>query len=84
MLVVIKPPKEWKHEPDFVEGHVWIALVKWYGERGASQAWQQPFSDALEKIGFKRNIKDPTKFVHVDKKLYVDSHVDDSHGTGPL
>jgi hypothetical protein len=82
-LVVIKPPKEWKQEEDFVEGHVWIALVKWYGERGAAQAWQEFFAEALVAIGFSRNRKDPTKFHHVERSIYVDSHVDDSHGTAP-
>jgi hypothetical protein len=66
-----------------VEGHVWIALVKWYGERGAAQAWQEFFAEALVAIGFSRNRKDPTKFHHVERNIYVDSHVDDSHGTAP-
>ena len=37
--VFIKPPKERSSQPDYKEGSWWKARTKWYGERGAAQAW---------------------------------------------
>ena len=81
--MVIKPPKEWSGQPDHQPGHLWIAVVKWYGKRDAAQSWQEYFSVGLISIGCFRHIKDPTKFGHKEKSLYIDSHVDDGAATGP-
>ena len=79
--VFVEPPDEWLHEIDYKEGCVWKARTLWYGERGASQGWQEFFSAQLEALDFLRGVRDPTKFYHAGRRIYLETHADDGHAT---
>ena len=80
--VFVHPPKDWCLEADYRPGCIWKARTVWYGERGASQEWQEFFSEHLLAMGFVRGIRDPTKFVHFEHRLYLETHADDGHCAG--
>ena len=81
--IIIRPPKEWSTQPDFVPGGLWLAKTKWYGERDAAQDWQEFLAKHHVELGGIRGVRDATKFYFPDKSLYVDTHVDGMHVTGP-
>ena len=81
--ILVRPPKDWDSQQDYVPQGWWLALTKWYGERDAAQEWQEFLAEHCKELKAVRGIRDPTKFYFPDKHLYVESHVDDMHVTGP-
>ena len=81
--VFIIPPAEWKRHDDFKAHSCWKAKTVWYGERHAAQAFQDFLAGHLCEMGGTRGKRDPTKFVFLERCLYLETHVDDAHCTGP-
>ena len=81
--VFIIPPAQWRRHDDFKAHSCWKAKTVWYGERHAAQAFQDFLAGHLCEMGGTRGKRDPTKFVFLDRCLYLETHVDDAHGTGP-
>ena len=81
--VFIIPPAEWRRHDDFKAHSCWKAKTVWYGERHAAQAFQDFLAGHLCEMGGTRGKRDPTKFVFLDRCLYLETHVDDAHCTGP-
>ena len=81
--VFIIPPAEWRRHDDFKAHSCWKAKTVWYGERHAAQAFQDFLAGHLCEMGGTRGKRDPTKFVFLERCLYLETHVDDAHCTGP-
>ena len=81
--VFIIPPAEWRRHDDFKAHSCWKAKTKWYGERCAAQSFQDFLASHLCEMGGTRGKRDPTKFVFLERCLYLETHVDDAHCTGP-
>ena len=81
--VFIIPPAEWRRHDDFKAHSCWKAKTVWYGERHAAQAFQDFLAGHLCEMGGTRGKRDPTKFVFLERSLYLETHVDDAHCTGP-
>ena len=81
--IFIIPPAEWKRHDDFKAHSCWKAKTVWYGERHAAQAFQDFLAGHLCEMGGTRGKRDPTKFVFLERCLYLETHVDDAHCTGP-
>ena len=81
--VFIIPPAQWRRHDDFKAHSCWKAKTKWYGERCAAQAFQEFLAGHLCEMGGTRGKRDPTKFVFLERCLYLETHVDDAHCTGP-
>ena len=82
--VVVKPPKDWCTQPDYKPRTRWKTKTKWYGERDATQEWQEFLGDILvNHCGALRSRRNPTKYYVPHRQVYIDTHVDDGHMTGP-
>ena len=76
--VFIIPPAQWQRHDDFKAHSCWKARTVWYGERHAAQAFQDFLAGHLCEMGGTRGKRDPTKFVFLERCLYLETHC-----TGP-
>jgi hypothetical protein len=52
--------------------------------RTAPTSWQEHLADLLLELGFTRGVFEPTLFHHVQRTIYLDTHVDDIHAAGSV
>ena len=51
--------------------------------RTTGQSWQELLVGHLVALGAMRQRKDPAKFYFPDRQLFMDTHADGGHKTGP-
>jgi hypothetical protein len=76
-LVVVEPLGGY-HSDDYGDGDfVWRLNQKLYGLRTAPSSWQEHLAELLLGLGFTRGVFEPTLFHHVERTVFLDTHIDD-------
>jgi hypothetical protein len=81
-LVFVEPP-EGHHNDDYNDGGFARKSKKQlYELRTAPTSWQDDPAELLLGLGCTRGVFEPTLFNHVERTIYLDTHVDDIHAAG--
>ena len=85
----VDPPVEWVEEERQAgtigrdEEVVWRLLKQLYGRRRAAAAFVDWLAELLISLAFERHPGHPQFFIHRDRQLYLEVHMDDGQGCGP-
>ena len=85
--VVVKPPSiwlEWRQAQGLDTNVVWRMKKVLYGRRVAGQRWVDHLAGLLEGEGLTRVAAAPQFFCDPSRKLFLETHMDDGHGCGPI
>jgi hypothetical protein len=77
-LILLQPPPGVKTK----KGHVLRALKSLYGLKQAGRNWNQLLRGHLLKHGFTQSQADPCLYVHLERKIWVLTYVDDIPAAG--